>query len=82
MVIRKFTKRQDIPLGTERALGWDTPSRNGTSSAGDLFSNNSFGHLGFTGTSIWIDPNQEIIIVLLTNRVHPNRKEDEGSKEE
>jgi len=73
-LIRKFTKRQNIPVGSERALGWDTPSRNGRSSAGDLYSNNSFGHLGFTGTSIWIDPENEVIIVLLTNRVHPTRK--------
>ena len=47
-LIRKFTKRQNIPIGSERALGWDTPSRNKRSSAGDLYSNNSFGHLGFT----------------------------------
>jgi len=73
-LIKEFTKRQNIPLGSERALGWDTPSRNGKSSAGDLYSENSFGHLGFTGTSIWIDPDSEIVIVLLTNRVHPTRK--------
>ena len=73
-LIRKFTKRQDIPIGSERALGWDTPSRNKRSSAGDLYSNNSFGHLGFTGTSIWIDTDNEIVIILLTNRVHPSRK--------
>jgi CubicO group peptidase (beta-lactamase class C family) len=63
------------------ALGWDTPSQSGKSIAGDYFTLGSFGHLGFTGTSIWIDPNQEIIIVLLTNRVHPSRKGKEGSKE-
>ena len=73
-LIRKFTKRLNIPPDSERTLGWDTPSRNGTSSAGDLYSHNSFGHLGFTGTSIWIDPDNEIIIVLLTNRVHPSRE--------
>ena len=55
-------------------MGWDTPSRNGKSSAGDLYSKNSFGHLGFTGTSIWIDPDNQVVIVLLTNRVHPSRK--------
>ena len=71
--IQRFTRRQDIPPGSDRALGWDTPSRNGHSSAGDLFSNGSFGHLGFTGTSLWIDPKREIIVVLLTNRVHPTR---------
>ena len=63
------------------ALGWDTPSQNGQSIAGDYFTPGSFGHLGFTGTSLWIDPNKEIVIVLLTNRVHPSRKGDEGSKE-
>ena len=42
--------------------------------AGDFYSHNSFGHLGFTGTSIWIDPDNEVVIVLLTNRVHPTRK--------
>ncbi len=73
-LVKEFTKRQNIPLGSERALGWDTPSRNGKSSAGDLYSKNSFGHLGFTGTSIWIDPDSGIVIVLLTNRVHPTRK--------
>ena len=72
---------QNLPKGSDFALGWDTPSQNGKSIAGDYFTSGSFGHLGFTGTSIWIDPNQEIIIVLLTNRVHPSRKGDEGSKE-
>ena len=73
-LIRKFAKRQNLPFGSERALGWDTPSRNGRSSAGDLYSHNSFCHLGFTGTSIWIDPDNEVVIVLLTNRVHPTRE--------
>ncbi len=71
--IRQWTTRQEIPRQSERALGWDTPSDEG-SSAGDYFSPGSFGHLGFTGTSIWIDPNREIAIILLTNRVHPTRE--------
>jgi beta-N-acetylhexosaminidase len=54
-----------------RALGWDTPD--GTNSAGCCFSPLSFGHTGFTGTSIWIDPERELFIVLLTNRVNPTR---------
>ncbi|MEW5975575.1 MAG: glycoside hydrolase family 3 N-terminal domain-containing protein [Acidobacteriota bacterium] len=70
--IRRFTMRQDFPPGSSRALGWDTPSAN--SSAGDLFSGESFGHTGFTGTSIWIDPTRELFVVLLTNRVHPTRE--------
>ena len=79
--VHKFTTVQNISEGSEMALGWDTPSQSGKSIAGDYFTPGSFGHLGFTGTSMWIDPNQEIIIVLLTNRVHPSRKGDEGSKE-
>jgi len=57
---------------SSRSLGWDTPS--GRSSAGDFFSARSFGHTGFTGTSIWIDPEQEVWVVLLTNRVNPTRE--------
>ena len=53
-----------------RALGWDV-ARGERSSAGDYFSDESFGHTGFTGTSIWIDPKRDLFVVLLTNRVHP-----------
>jgi CubicO group peptidase (beta-lactamase class C family) len=53
---------------SSRALGWDTPS--GQSTAGQFFSPRSFGHTGFTGTSIWIDPERALFVVLLTNRVH------------
>jgi CubicO group peptidase (beta-lactamase class C family) len=70
-VAREFTRRQEIVPGSSRALGWDTPSSG--SSAGHLLSADSFGHTGFTGTSIWIDPSRELVIVLLTNRVHPTR---------
>lgn len=55
--------------GSSRALGWDTPS--GTSSAGRYFGPRSFGHTGYTGTSIWIDPERGVFVVLLTNRVDP-----------
>ena len=58
--------------GTTRALGWDTPTR-GLSSAGDYFSPNSIGHLGFTGCSLWIDLLQKVTVILCTNRVHPTR---------
>lgn len=58
--------------GSTRALGWDSPSKVG-SSAGRYFSTNARGHLGFTGTSLWIDPEKELIVALLTNRVHPTR---------
>ncbi len=71
--VRYWTMRQNLPPGSARALGWDTPSdRN--SSAGDYFSKGSFGHLGFTGTSMWVDPNRKIAVILLTNRVHPTRE--------
>ena len=72
--IQEFSTRQELPPGSDRALGWDTPSRNGQSSAGDYFSEHSYGHLGFTGTSLWIDQEKDIIVVLLTNRVHPTRE--------
>mgnify|MGYP001402564032 CR=1 FL=1 len=71
--IKKTTKKQNIPYGSDYALGWDTPSIRGNSSAGDFFSKGSYGHLGFTGTSLWVDPNQKIIIILLTNRTYPTR---------
>jgi CubicO group peptidase (beta-lactamase class C family) len=73
-VVRLFTRRQPGPPGSTRALGWDTPSTAGRSSAGTLMSRGSFGHTGFTGTSIWIDPGSELFIILLTNRVHPTRE--------
>lgn len=67
---REFTARRDLPTGSSRALGWDTPS--GRSSSGTKMPR-AFGHTGFTGTSIWIDPQRQIYVVLLTNRVHPTR---------
>jgi serine-type D-Ala-D-Ala carboxypeptidase len=57
--------------GSSRALGWDTPS--GESSAGSRMNGESFGHTGFTGTSIWIDPARSLVIVILSNRVNPTR---------
>jgi CubicO group peptidase (beta-lactamase class C family) len=71
-LVQQFIRRQDIPAGSSRALGWDTPS--GRSSGGDLISRRSFGHTGFTGTSIWMDPERCLAIVLLSNRVHPTRE--------
>jgi len=69
--VRDFTRKQGIPPGSSRALGWDTPSEN--SSAGTKMGPNAFGHTGFTGTSIWFDPDRNLFIVLLTNRVNPTR---------
>lgn len=70
--VNEFTRPQRLPPGSSRALGWDTPSPG--SSAGTLLSPGSYGHTGFTGTSIWIDPQRELVIVLLSNRVHPSRE--------
>ncbi|MCM2277809.1 MAG: beta-lactamase family protein [Oligoflexia bacterium] len=61
------------PAGCERSLGWDTPS-GADSSAGRYFPRGSVGHLGFTGTSLWIDPGAGLAVTLLTNRVHPSRE--------
>ena len=72
-LVREFTRKQ-LPAQSSWALGWDTPSS--PSSSGTHFSPESFGHLGFTGTSLWIDPRQKLEVVLLTNRVHPSRKND------
>ena len=65
-----FTRREAAPAGTSRALGWDTPSA--PSQSGKYFSPNSFGHLGYTGTSLWIDPDRQLSITLLTNRTWPD----------
>jgi CubicO group peptidase (beta-lactamase class C family) len=67
--VRAFTRRADP--GSSRALGWDTPA--GLSSSGRFTTPSAFGHTGFTGTSIWIDPELDIFVVLLTNRVNPTR---------
>ena len=63
------TRRSDVP--GSRALGWDTMLP--TSSCGSRMSSLAFGHTGFTGTSLWIDPERDMYAVLLTNRVHPTR---------
>ncbi len=69
-----FTARQHTVPNSSWALGWDTPSA--SSSSGTLFSPESFGHLGYTGTSLWIDPVRELAVVLLSNRVHPTRRNE------
>jgi CubicO group peptidase (beta-lactamase class C family) len=68
--IAAFTRVQDSTF-SNRALGWETPT--GTNSAGHFMTRPAFGHTGFTGTSIWIDPAHDLFIVLLTNRVNPTR---------
>ena len=67
-----FTRRESAPEGTSRALGWDTPSA--PSQSGNHFSAASFGHLGYTGTSLWIDPEKQLSITLLTNRTWPDNQ--------
>ena len=64
--LKKFLSRKD----SQRALGWDVPS--GHSSAGEYYSYTSYGHLGYTGTSIWIDPEKELAVIFLSNRVYPS----------
>ena len=71
--VELFTKRQSQE--SSRALGWDTKSETG-SSAGNLFGTISFGHTGFTGTSIWVDPDRNLFVVFLTNRVYPSREKN------
>jgi CubicO group peptidase (beta-lactamase class C family) len=73
---RQVLPRREIPVFTtrqvaDRALGWQKP--NGTNSAGHLMSENAFGHTGFTGTSIWMDPDRDIFVLMLSNRVNPTR---------
>ena len=70
-LVHEFTRRQHLVPGSSRALGWDTPSPGG--SAGSRLSPRSFGHTGFTGTSLWIDPERRLAIILLSNRVNPTR---------
>jgi CubicO group peptidase (beta-lactamase class C family) len=72
--VRRFVSRQEQTAGSSWGLGWDTPSA--PSSSGRRFSSASFGHLGYTGTSLWIDPGAELEVALLTNRVHPTRKNE------
>ena len=68
-VRNQFIRRQSTE--STRALGWDTKSEKG-SSAGDYFGPLSFGHTGYTGTSVWCDPTTGLTAILLTNRVHPS----------
>jgi CubicO group peptidase (beta-lactamase class C family) len=71
-LVQDFIKRQGRTPGSSWGLGWDTPSP--PSSSGSRFSSQAFGHLGYTGTSIWIDRETELEVILLSNRVHPSRQ--------
>jgi CubicO group peptidase (beta-lactamase class C family) len=70
--VEMFTRREETPAGTSRALGWDTPSK--PSQSGQYFYPGSYGHLGYTGTSLWIDSERELSVTLLTNRTWPDNK--------
>ncbi len=71
--IARFTARANIVGESTRGIGWDTRSDEGYSSAGTKFGPRAFGHTGFTGTSMWFDPDAQVFAILLTNRVHPTR---------
>jgi CubicO group peptidase (beta-lactamase class C family) len=72
-IYREFVERGNVP-GSSRALAWDTMLP--TSSCGTRMSPTAFGHTGFTGTSLWIDPERNASVVFLSNRVHPSRAGD------
>jgi serine-type D-Ala-D-Ala carboxypeptidase len=73
-VLRDFWQRAGVPASTWR-LGWDGPSP-AASLAGDMISRDAVGHLGFTGCSLWIDPERETFVLVLSNRVHPTVRDD------
>jgi CubicO group peptidase (beta-lactamase class C family) len=73
--IQKFVTKTNVG-DSARTLGWDVPTPP-SSSAGQYFSAASFGHTGFTGTSLWIDPDRDLFVVLLTNRVNPSRANEQ-----
>jgi CubicO group peptidase (beta-lactamase class C family) len=72
--VELFTKKQNVPQGSSWALGWDTPTN--PSQSGRFFSPASYGHLGFTGTSLWIDPQRQLAVIFLTNRTWPDRRSE------
>ena len=74
-IVAEFTTPSTVP-GSTRRLGFDGPAPDGSGATGHSLSPRAYGHLGFTGTSVWIDPDARAIYVLLTNRVHPTRRDD------
>jgi uncharacterized protein YbbC (DUF1343 family)/CubicO group peptidase (beta-lactamase class C family) len=73
--VERMTMPRGVPVNELRGIGWDVGSSYSTN-RGDLFPIGTFGHTGFTGTSIWIDPTSQTFVIILTNRVHPNGKGD------
>jgi CubicO group peptidase (beta-lactamase class C family) len=77
-LVRLFWTRSMLDgVPSDWCLGYDTPSRKGGSTSGRHFSSNTIGHLGFTGVSFWLDLKRGILVILLSNRVHPTRQNDE-----
>ncbi|MBU6153313.1 MAG: serine hydrolase [Bdellovibrionales bacterium] len=74
--LREFSRVVTDISGSRRALGFDVPTLDGSGSTGFVFSPSTIGHLGFTGTSLWLDLDQGLYAILLTNRVHPVRTDD------
>jgi len=73
--VERMVSAQTLPTSQMRGIGWDV-NTSYSSNRGDLYPVGTFGHTGFTGTSIWLDPASETFVVLLTNRVHPNGSGD------
>lgn len=71
--VRTMTQKYDVPGGYYRGLGWDKRSAY-SSNRGEYYTESAFGHGGFTGTAMWIDPELDLFVILLSNRVHPNGK--------
>ena len=69
--VNQFASRAMVDTNSYRCLGWDSPS--GEASGGIYLSDKSYGHTGYTGTSLWIDPDNDLFVILLTNSVHPKR---------
>ena len=76
--VSMFTRRQRMPPNSGWTLGWDTPTE--PSSSGKFFSAHSIGHLGYTGTSLWIDFDKDLAVVLLTNRTYPGNRDTMASE--
>jgi CubicO group peptidase (beta-lactamase class C family) len=74
--LQRFTQIIEPVPGVRRSIGFDRPSLDGSGSTGFSFGPNTIGHLGYTGTSLWIDLDTGFFAVLLTNRVHPTRTDD------
>jgi CubicO group peptidase (beta-lactamase class C family) len=73
LTVERMTEVYPQAVVSGHGLGWDLDSAYSTA-GGDLFGPRSFGHTGYTGTSVWIDPQTDMFLIFLTNRVHPDDK--------